>query len=145
MRIAGGIGRDHRPASLESLQERPLEGQHPISSPISHPKSCFQSPESVISLPCPRHGGNAHFMAPSTPSPISISPRLPPPPLQLSSHPTLVPDISLLPSPPLQAMKPGSSFLHPLSCPLSISQGSPEETSQLPPPSPYFQCSPELC
>ena len=138
MRTAGGVGRDHRPASLGSLQERPPEGQYPVSSPIFHPKSCFQSPESVVSLPSPRHGGNAHFMAPSTPSPVSISPRLPPPQLQLSSHPTLVPDISLLPH-PAQAMKPGSSLLHPLSCPPSISQGSPEETSQLSPPSPHFQ------
>ena len=118
-----------------------------IPSPLQ-----FLIPNPVSSLlnqssPCrvPVMVGMPTSWPPSTPSPISISPRLPPPQLQLSSHPTLVPDISLLPSPPLQAMKPGSSFLHPLSCPLSISQGSPEETSQLPPPSPYCQCSPELC
>ena len=138
MRIAGGVGRDHRPASLGSLQERPPEDQHPISFPISHPKSCFWSPESVISLLSPRHGGNAHFMAPSSPSPVSISPGFL---LPNSSSPHTPPwfQTSLYYPPPPQAMKPGSSLLHPLSCPPSISQGSPEETSQLSPPSPHFQ------
>ena len=116
MRIAGGVGRDHRPASLESLQERPLEGQHPISSPISHPKSCFQSPESVISLPCPRHGGNAHFMAPLHPiTHQHLS--------QASSSTT----------PALLTPHPGSRHLF-----ITITPSSGHETWQLIPPSPLL-------